>query len=465
MILKVKDENGQFKEVVLKGLKGEKGDRGEDGTVLQQKEIDDIKSSLDTIIQKNDSYRVNVKYPPMGYIGAKGDGVTNDTEAIQKLINDFYHIEIPKGVYLIDKLELMPKTKIEGCGDDTVLKANNSSEIGFICISNNPIYDVHMSNMYIEGNGVNQQHGLYFKATPHKDSPYHGGLWLSTFKNLTIKNFRYGQISLLSGSNALLPNQGLVFERVETRVANYPDSIALLIEGQTEQVLWNQCAFSGENIANNVVVFRRERGMNNESIGDIGGNGQTFIQCYVGCGKTGISLERSFNIKFNNMYFETLNKCINLKTVCENIIISGSEFRTCSIYNDDDYILNAENICSFILENNKIIGTVRNFVQGWGNGIIRNNESYNFLVENEEIDSGIDNGTLNVRSKSIRTAGTITNISCLGYTRERIILKAWGREIVLNGDGNISTPTTIPQGHYAILEPLQGRWVITYKSY
>ena len=47
MILKVKDENGQFKEVVLKGLKGEKGDRGEDGTVLQQNEIDDIKSSLD----------------------------------------------------------------------------------------------------------------------------------------------------------------------------------------------------------------------------------------------------------------------------------------------------------------------------------------------------------------------------------------------------------------------------------
>ena len=52
MILKVKDENGQFKEVVLKGLKGERGERGErgeDGTVLQQKEIDDIKSSLDSI--------------------------------------------------------------------------------------------------------------------------------------------------------------------------------------------------------------------------------------------------------------------------------------------------------------------------------------------------------------------------------------------------------------------------------
>ena len=52
MILKVKDENGHFKEVILKGTRGEKGERGErgergeDGTVFQQKEIDNIKTSL-----------------------------------------------------------------------------------------------------------------------------------------------------------------------------------------------------------------------------------------------------------------------------------------------------------------------------------------------------------------------------------------------------------------------------------
>ena len=55
MILKVKNENGEFKEVVLKGLKGERGERGEDGTVLQQKEIDNIKTSLDNI--KNDKIK------------------------------------------------------------------------------------------------------------------------------------------------------------------------------------------------------------------------------------------------------------------------------------------------------------------------------------------------------------------------------------------------------------------------
>ena len=66
MILKVKDENGHFKEVILKGTRGEKGDkgdkgdRGEDGTVLQQKEIDNIKTSLDNIEKKN-SWYVNIK--------------------------------------------------------------------------------------------------------------------------------------------------------------------------------------------------------------------------------------------------------------------------------------------------------------------------------------------------------------------------------------------------------------------
>ena len=41
MILKVKDENGQFKEVILKGLKGDKGDPAD------QEEINKIKESLD----------------------------------------------------------------------------------------------------------------------------------------------------------------------------------------------------------------------------------------------------------------------------------------------------------------------------------------------------------------------------------------------------------------------------------
>ena len=96
MILKVKDENGLFKEVILKGTRGEKGDkgdRGEDGTVLQQKEIDDIKSSLDNII----TYDIE-KY------GCVGNGVEDNKEKFKEIFNLVKEGEvlyIPKGVFKI----------------------------------------------------------------------------------------------------------------------------------------------------------------------------------------------------------------------------------------------------------------------------------------------------------------------------------------------------------------------------
>ena len=91
MILKVKDENGQFKEVILKGTRGEKGDkgdRGEDGTVLQQKEINDIKSSLDNM--KNDIADINLL--PQGTLPAKQSISSCSKKLALKVSDDIYKI-------------------------------------------------------------------------------------------------------------------------------------------------------------------------------------------------------------------------------------------------------------------------------------------------------------------------------------------------------------------------------------
>lgn len=45
-----------------------------------------IKDTVNTHLSENRSYLVNVKYPPMGYTAAKGDGITDDTLAINAIV-------------------------------------------------------------------------------------------------------------------------------------------------------------------------------------------------------------------------------------------------------------------------------------------------------------------------------------------------------------------------------------------
>lgn len=126
MILKVKDENGQFKEVVLKGLKGERGERGErgeDGTILQQKEIDNIKSSLEQKANKSDvdaisasldsiknsiiTNEINIASPPNNLLPCDMTGETDSTEKFKNILeyatNNYSHVKIviPNGTILI----------------------------------------------------------------------------------------------------------------------------------------------------------------------------------------------------------------------------------------------------------------------------------------------------------------------------------------------------------------------------
>lgn len=61
---------------------------------------------------------INVKYPPTPLIGAKGDGVTDDTTAIQNIIdyanNDSRRVFVPKGKYLISSPIVLNGCTLEG---------------------------------------------------------------------------------------------------------------------------------------------------------------------------------------------------------------------------------------------------------------------------------------------------------------------------------------------------------------
>lgn len=62
-------------------------------------------------------------------MGCVGDGITDDTNALQNIINKYQGeiIFLPKGKYLISKTLILPNsTHIEGCGEDSVIIPDNS---------------------------------------------------------------------------------------------------------------------------------------------------------------------------------------------------------------------------------------------------------------------------------------------------------------------------------------------------
>ena len=63
--------------------------------------------------------------------GATGDGVTNDTAAVQLAVNSAYNIIFPAGAYLLDTITVRDKTQWFGMGDASELRQNTVSGASF----------------------------------------------------------------------------------------------------------------------------------------------------------------------------------------------------------------------------------------------------------------------------------------------------------------------------------------------
>lgn len=103
---------------------------------------------------------VNVKYPPNGIEGAKGDGVTDDTEAFSACVNYAEEnnkcVYVPTGSYIVNTITL---DNVSMFGDDRyksriVQKGGASTPL--ITASG----EVYLGNLYLSGNGGNQVNNL-----------------------------------------------------------------------------------------------------------------------------------------------------------------------------------------------------------------------------------------------------------------------------------------------------------------
>ncbi len=61
--------------------------------------------------------------------GAKGDGVTDDTAAIQDALNTGGDVYIPEGVYIVTSLLLTDGNTVHGDGEKSILKRKDNHQI------------------------------------------------------------------------------------------------------------------------------------------------------------------------------------------------------------------------------------------------------------------------------------------------------------------------------------------------
>lgn len=118
-----------------------------DGTQFNTlgKRLDGIDSQLDT----------NVKYPTPKKYGAKGDGVTDDTQAIIKALNNENHISISDGIYKITgNIKLAPGKTISGDSTGTILidSANNFTVFGITYLNEVYGFNIKQTNESWGGN-------------------------------------------------------------------------------------------------------------------------------------------------------------------------------------------------------------------------------------------------------------------------------------------------------------------------
>lgn len=116
---------------------------------------------------------INVKYPPAPLVGAVGDGITNDTTAIQSVI-DYVHsqrpnldkrlrIFIPSGIYLVNQLKLPNNTNLYGGGRDNTTIKQVSGEVKDLIIDDEETgaYSIRVMDLRLDGSG-NSSNGFNF---------------------------------------------------------------------------------------------------------------------------------------------------------------------------------------------------------------------------------------------------------------------------------------------------------------
>lgn len=426
--------------------------------------------------------------------GAKGDGVSDDTLAIQAAIDCVYdqgggRVFFPAGIYGATNIVLRTRVSLVGASKrNSKIMALASSELGLVQLPIGPVIYANIRELSFWGGdrtAVNPgQWAFYLEAKPSLDSHNHGGYWHSTWDNVEVRYFDSGVWFKGGETDFLLPNQFMTFTNVFIS-RNAKDGNSLKCTGQNGQFLHVNCHYDGkkdfEGHGTNIVLDKGPGG------GPRTPSLHTFLMLTSQNAETAIYGYNVSSISVIDSWFENLDRAIKVEATSENILIRGSRFsNAASDGANEGYALYVGAHSKAAFENNYIIGDYDSIINSvsQNRGIIAKG---NYLGA-EKVSDGF---TSNVTSqKSVSEDGeldcfglktiivtspegappTITKINSSAMPGEMIFLKAHRGSITITEGGNItiggtSTTVTFEQDQVAVLVrfDLGGKWILITK--
>ena len=288
-------------------------------------------------------------YINVAYFGAIGIS-QNYTQPIQNAIdfaekicvipNNYFgssSVFIPAGKYIIDNIVLKHRVSVIGESmEKTIIYPSNSSHPYLVSIEPGRI-ELNISNLAFvgayAGSGFsgNSSKGVINLSASQSAEFGDGGVWDSTFKNISISNFKGIGIYLLGGtSNYMSPNQFSLFENIKIVHGTDLDSTnPLRIEGQNGQLTFINCEFIGGNSTTphkGASVFIKGHRPNGKVLHPAV---VTFLNCGFQYSNYGISMDYAESITIDGCSFNRTGIGINVNgntDACSGINIVNNKF-------------------------------------------------------------------------------------------------------------------------------------------
>ncbi len=400
---------------------------------------------------------VNIKQ-----FGVKGNGIDNDTINLNKAINYLAEkhgtLYFPNATYLIDYMIIKNNVNYKGENQDkTIIKASANATNHLIYLENGTIRNLVFENFTLLCDDENTTLiGLDLTASELSGPAYNGGVWYSSFKNLTISKFLIGLKLEAIDNQGDLANQFLTFDHVDIyRRGVSATERCLVANEQIGQTTFNTCLF--ESVNENNTEYNLATGIDIDinstiNVGSSNVNEIIFNNCTIQNSVDGVLVNGS--AYFNNCWFENIGKAFTTYTNAK-LVVNGTRFANTGYMTDNSgYIIKGAIQTYIIAQNNVQAGRCDKFFDGTKNE--RTVEIYGNSLGTSNLSSvgttvqmGVaTNGSIDVKGLDTITVGVsdteLTTISGVKTSQDKITILVWGGDngnsLKINNTGNILLP-------------------------